>query len=337
MSDLAAKISGILASPSALPIAIAALVSLLQIVVFFRRTVRDLTISYRIAVLGVPRSGKTALIGSMFDCIFSAQESKKFTPVGQETISRVNRLIAQLNARQPLPPTVEADVFVFRFLFRKTGGLIIKPVRYEGEVVDFPGELSQKLLDSAGDGSIRDDVALFDREFFSWVVSSKVHLFVIDLGQYLLSEDRIGFVAGITSEIRATWQLLNDEMNQSVRSSTRKVAIVFTKSDLLETIDGLELTEKQKAAVRRQGYDSSPTFFSKPKKGDSQLARYIRWDFEDLITYFSKENCAYRDFFVSSYRAGLGDRWGIPELVQFILPGGEARNRAEKLLDILRR
>src|SRR6476469_782099 len=72
----------------------------------FRRSLRVIAVSYRVSMLGLPRSGKTALVAAMFSEIFS-DPGKDFSPVGPETIGRVNQFIESLDSGHPIPPTKE--------------------------------------------------------------------------------------------------------------------------------------------------------------------------------------------------------------------------------------
>lgn len=306
-------------------------VSALQLGLFYRRTLKDLTVSYRIAVLGLPRSGKTALIGAIFDRIFSSPEGRSFAPIGQETINRVNRVIANLDSRSSLPPTKENDVFIFRFLYYVRRTILFKGVRYEGEVVDFPGELSQQLLESSSDGTLRDDVSLFHREFFSWVISSKVHVFVIDSAQYLCVVNKAVFVAQISAEIRAAWQLLNEEITKTSRSPDRRVALVFSKGDILGLYgDTPSWSDEMRAEIKHFGFEfpPDPDIFD-TKSSQKTFKGWLRMerDFLPLIEYFKSQDTVFKTFLVSAYSFdGIG-RSGISGLVDFILPEHGKRKR----------
>src|SRR5436305_1739649 len=98
----------------------------------FRRSLRIISLSYRVSMLGLPRSGKTALVAAMFSEIFS-DPGKDFSPVGPETIGRVNQFIESLDSGRAIPPTKEKDVFIFRFIYY-IKRLFISRIRYEGEV-----------------------------------------------------------------------------------------------------------------------------------------------------------------------------------------------------------
>jgi len=298
--------------------------AVIQLVYFYSRSIKDLTVSYRVSVLGLPRSGKTALIAAIFDNVFSSSVSGKFSPAGQETISRVNKFIATLDARHPIPPTKESDVFVFRFLLFVKRRLLGR-IRYEGEIVDFPGELSEKLLASAEDGSVDDDIMLFHREFFSWVLSSKVHLFVIDLAAFLGAKSRSSFAANISAQIRATWQILNEEIGGGAFPD-RKVALVFTKVDLLNFFDlGIPLPKSEQDKLSTMASDAPPPRHPPRRTRDSvamESDEYLKFTFEELVAYFNGQDCEFESFTVSAYRNAEGIRPGVDNLVRFILPHG---------------
>jgi hypothetical protein len=291
---------------------------------FFRRSIRIITVGYRTAILGLPRAGKTALVAAMFSEIF-ADPRKELNPVGPETINRVNQFIEMLDSGRPIPPTKEKDAFIFRFVYY-VRRLLVSKIRYEGEIVDFPGEMSKRLLDSAADGTLQDDIGLFGREFYSWILSSRAVIFVIDSAGYTFAKDKRAFVARMTAEIRATWQLLQQEGPQSFRPGSKRVALVFTKVDIARIWyqgEGQENDHTETAhhlAFERpfgteQGSEIQPT-----EEEYAAFSEKLEDEFEDLISFFGARERNFETFFVSAYFKDQGRRIGIRDLLRFILP-----------------
>ncbi|WP_324749461.1 hypothetical protein SH591_12865 [Sphingomonas sp. LY54] len=298
-----------------------------QTIYFVFRSRKDIAVSYRISVIGLPRSGKTALISAIFDHIFHSTAGEAFAPVGEKTIEKINNQIMLLDSRRTFGSTKDEDIFIFRFLYYVKAIFFIARVRYEGEVVDFPGEMSDSLMRSADDGSIKDDIALFNKEFYSWILSSKVHVFVVDLAKFFLSEDRGAFAASRAAEMRKTWQVLNEEINRVQRSSERRIALVFTKADLSYYVseeNGKPIfTPESLESIHQFGYEQAPLSSGdtlRNRISQNALESYVHTEFRSVITFFRGQKANFDVFFTSSYRDKDGDRLGVKELVNFVLP-----------------
>src|SRR3954468_23398822 len=59
-------------------------------------------VSHRVAVIGLPRSGKTTLITALFELIQRGSDIPNVRLHGLNTISTVNRYIASLNAGEKI-------------------------------------------------------------------------------------------------------------------------------------------------------------------------------------------------------------------------------------------
>jgi hypothetical protein len=260
----------------------------------------------------------------MFAELFATSGETLF-PVGSETINRANRLIAHIDSGRPIPPTVEKDAFIFRFLYY-VRSFFFSRIRYEGEIVDFPGEMSEKLLESAADGTLDDDIGIFSKEFYSWVISSRVVVFTIDVAAYLLADEQRHHVAQLTSEIRAAWQSLNDESAKAHAPRERRVALVFTKMDvarLFESTDSGDVFDDQrlsKAALEAPIDGVIDVELSNYDKAVVDFKGILESDFEELISFFRRREKAFDTFFTSAYFKASGARFGVKELLAFLLP-----------------
>lgn len=101
-------------------------------------------ISLRVAVIGLPRAGKTTLISVIFDRLMSQRHARYITVNGVETVERITRYIGIVKAGISIPPTEDKDVFSFRYFVKKPLFWVI-PRRYEVEISDFPGEYSDEI------------------------------------------------------------------------------------------------------------------------------------------------------------------------------------------------
>jgi hypothetical protein len=298
---------------------------------FLRRYLLNPTpTAFRVAVIGLPRSGKTSLIASIFSFIFRNRINRSITVSGAQTIDNVNRAVALLEAGLSVGPTREGDTFVYRFRLQGTPVFSFIPRRYDVEIADFPGEYSEKLFDDSRESSAQRESSmyLFNKEYYSWLLSSQVFYFVIDVGAVLCSVDVASFAANLKARIRASWQVLEETWSErGYDPRLRRVFIVFTKADVaLLAPEGLALGPGDAKA------DIFELAFKSPKRLDHfdmaqmhQRMRAVEAEFEDLVRYFESKRVYARTFFTSAYAFDGGERYGIEELLRFTLPGGGRR------------
>jgi hypothetical protein len=209
-------------------------------------------VSYRVAVIGLPGAGKTTLITALFELIQRGSDIPNVRLHGLNTIATVNRYIANLNAGEKIGPTKEKDTFVFRFSYTKRRRLIYRS--FDIEIADFPGEFSEFISqnldeqDKSPRKATRKDskllaaedleFTLFNKEFFSWIASSREYLFLIDLAAIYSGENPRRSVADIIARIRTSWQVIEDSASERGIGSTRNrpVHIIFTKTDSIVPI-----------------------------------------------------------------------------------------------------
>ncbi len=279
---------GVFINSALLSIAASAL-SIIVITKLFRDTIFGLRIprSHKIAVLGLPKAGKTTLITSMFDLIQIGEAAPNVRLHGSRTMARVARNVALLQAGRVIPPTKESDIFVFRFSYeRRVFPVLEIKTAYDVEVADFPGEYSKaiseefrpnkkinsnkkglvatELTDSEDDGELAVfDQSLFDQEFFSWIATSSEFIFVIDLASIYGSEDIASTIADQIARIRTSWHIIEESaFERSIsRRQKREVHIVYTKIDSLMTAfsdNSFASFVDQSVGMSQNGHSSEP-------------------------------------------------------------------------------
>jgi hypothetical protein len=62
--------------------------------------------------------------------------------------------------------------------------------------------------------SLEIDYTLFNREFFSWIASSKEYLFLIDITSIYSDENPKRAIADITARIKTSWQVIDDATSE---------------------------------------------------------------------------------------------------------------------------
>lgn len=288
-----------------------ALVSLLG----FQRYLPSSPISYTVAIIGFPKSGKTTLIVSLFGEVFAGKiQNITLTPKGSSTIERVNKSLSLLESGQAVGPTSSQD----RFAFRADLTLAKKIFRqaYKIEFGDFPGENSFEYTQKYGEW-------LHTTEFFKWVVDSDAMVFVIDIGNYLNSYPRSNYVAQISAALRAALQNYLDANSSRIKIVRKHpVVLIFNKADLLCHFNFTQEVQ----VVNHEVIEELGFGLNTPKKTEIDAELLKKWetqikdDFHDLIEYFGQEMKNFNILFVSSFGLQNGKRLGLSELVGKILP-----------------
>lgn len=221
-------------------------------------------ISHKIAIVGLPESGKTTLITAIFELIMRGIHLPEVRLHGLNTIKTVNKNLEALSGGKKIAPTLEDQVFVYRFSYIKKATPWFSRV-YDVEIADFPGQYTQRIseykptarprrghaydYEAPSDGSatatrgypysrtseyertnVEDefldlDYTLFDNEFFSWIASSREFLFVVDLSRIYSAENVIGAIAEFTSKARTSWQVIEDAVSERGLGSARSRSV----------------------------------------------------------------------------------------------------------------
>jgi GTPase SAR1 family protein len=268
---------------------------------------RRLPSSYRIAVIGFPKSGKTTMITAVFAYLFRhGMKGASIVPRGEETIKRVNSNMEDLELGRSIGPTTDQDVFAYRAEINLSSPLFSR--HYKLEIGDFPGENTVAFAEETGDW-------LHETRYFDWAISGDAFLFVVDLGA-VLEDEKGEYVARQKRALRAAWQRLEEHHLDSGTDIRRKpLILVFTKADLLL----LGSFEQRRIHDLAYGIETPVPINGSvddiAKKRDAVLKR-----FSDLIDYFRRENKRFVVVFVSVFLNVNGERLGIPEIASYIMP-----------------
>lgn len=274
--------------------------------------------SYHVAIVGFPKSGKTTLIISLFGEAFAQRLPIRMVPKGTQTIDLVNLSLSMLEKGQSLGPTKDQDRFSFRGEVTMKYAFLSK--KYNLEFGDFPGHDSQKYVEDFGPW-------LHKTEYFKWVSSSDAIIFVIDLGHYLNLKKRSGYIAEISSAIRAAWQYFID-VNEYRLKQVKNIPIIlaFNKADLFSLDIRDYRTEPEylneiEEKIMEMGFGNkipelTEIYHNNLIKGKSDVIN----DFENLITYLENETSNMHIIFTSSFGLYHGVRLGLKELFTEVLP-----------------
>jgi len=184
---------------------------------------------FSVATIGFPNTGKTTLLMTLYDQILSKRiDFYKIRIMGTETIERVNKNISFLKNGAKIPSTTDQDVYAYRTTI-ETKTLFSKNL-VQVEFGDFPGEQSKMFAEKYENWFHRTP-------YFRWVKDANAYVFVIDIGEYLISKFSNNFNeyrAKTISSMRASWQHLI-EYNYDIKLDIARnpLILVFSKSDVL--------------------------------------------------------------------------------------------------------
>jgi GTPase SAR1 family protein len=260
--------------------------------------------SYRIAVLGFPRTGKTTLITALFAYLFrEGVRGASIVPRGDETIQRINADMEQLELGRPIGPTTDQDVFAYRAEVRVPSVLTSR--RYKLEIGDFPGESTVTFTEQYGDW-------LHRTKYFEWAISADAFMFVLDTGS-ILSDQTGEYVARQKRAFRAAWQRLQEHyLEGSADLAKRPLILVFSKADFLL----LPRSELRWPEVLKK----IPSMVSVDEARIDHEALDLRSRFADLIEYFERESRRFAIVFASVFVDVDGERLGVPRIARYIMP-----------------
>lgn len=264
--------------------------------------------SYAVAIIGFPKAGKTTLITSLFREIFEGRVHVKAQVRGAAVIERVNVNIARLASGKVIGPTLSQDRFAYRtditfgdFPLRRT---------YKVDFGDFPGEDTDEYIENS-------EPWLHTSEFFKWVAEAEALVFVIDIAEFLLDER--GYVARMTSSVRAAWQHFLDANNHRLSAATKSpVVLAFNKADLLALV--ADSDTELKALIRRYGF--STTEIPPEIEVDSEIVS--EWEnrvfsaFHDMISYMENETIT-TAILTTSFGKRANDRIGLSHFLRAAL------------------
>ena len=231
-----------------------------------------------IALLGLPRAGKTVYTTVLFEKLLLKDGiAKNISPYGEETIDRISADYKKLRAHEMLPPTGN-DVFYYRAIYSSSNSRL----RYKLEIADYAGERLQDELD-ANEGFFHKTA------FFKYVTSCDVVFVAVDLEEYetkrregTVALDR--YISDIETSFISALHMIREQSNILLAKKTNTpIALLFLKADCLR--DWLE------------NNDVTPESYIE-RINDERSMLYER--FKKLITYCSNNFTNFNSFVVSA-------------------------------------
>ena len=294
------------------------LIAFLQIFLFYRS--RQLSIpSYRIAVIGFPRAGKTTLITVFFRQLLNRErrEHVSIVPRGSSTIEKTNDDYAKLDRREKLGKTTDQELFAYRCNMEI--GKWLKQ-RYKIEIGDFPGEDSEEFAKHFNN-------KFHKTPYFKWMMEADAFMILFDIAGLLQNEtiakkNKIDF----ESAIRIAWQNVAQYHYESKRNLKNKpVVLVFAKSDLFNFLDKeMLLADAISKKVQQWGFDEIPDVCEMDNEKLKNSMKQVEELFEDFIDYFNYESNQFNIVFASAFSwpgdSDKNERLGMKKLIEKILP-----------------
>jgi GTPase SAR1 family protein len=278
---------------------------------------RRLPEAYSVAVIGLPRSGKTSLITAMFGAMFSRKLlGYSVRPRGESTIERVNEDLERLELGRSVGPTTDQDLFAYRADIVRKASFPLFSRTYKVEIGDFPGEDSERFAIEFGDWIHRTP-------YFKWAMEADAFILVVDIARVIEPIVGTEYTARISKAIRAAWQRLEENHLEGKRAlQSKRVVLVFTKADLFGLLRGGQVLDDLSYRVARLGFgDKLPP----PEEIDlqrlSEGRELIVGKFKDLLKFFASRSKKFEVVFVSVCAFENDKRLGIEELTRAILPG----------------
>jgi len=262
-----------------------ALLSMIISWIFARKNIPR---SYRIAVIGFPQAGKTSLITALFAYLFrNGIRGASIVARGEETITRINAHIADMESGVGVAPTRDQDLFAYRAEVHYRSAINFLSSRYKLEIGDFPGEQSQTFVES-------ESPWLHNTNYFQWAMGADAFIFVVDSEK--AAANRENYVARQKSAFRAAWQRIQEHhIDGSVRLSRKPVILVYSKAD-------------------RELGSHFPSISSERFHGE------LNEKFADLIDYFQQDTKRFTTVLTSVVLENSSEKLGIQNLATFVLP-----------------
>lgn len=293
----------------------------LGVATYFLATVSEDKISYNIAIVGFPRSGKTTLITTLFAAVMYRKiKLNRYNPVlkGNATIERINENITKLEKGVPIGSTTDQTRFSYRINLNTKSKLSSR--NYNVEFGDFPGEDTEDFINK------ETGTWKHESEFFGWIREADAFIFVIDLGTYVLNP--IDYKAQISGAIRAAWQNILDFNEKQQNSLRRKpLILVFNKCDILQYYDSSSSRAGSRKIFLDIGFGENGSLPKlsdiDPKDNSSHFfkeKKLVQKAFTNLIRFLEHESANFNVVFISSFMELNEVKYGFQELATSVLP-----------------
>ena len=299
---------------------------------------------HNVALIGFQQSGKTTLLITMLNELLLFRVSKVSARLrGEKTIEQVTRYMKKIKLRQAVGSTTRGSQFPYEINIAQEGFF---GRSFKMSFGDFPGERSKEYVSelireesehygrvekrSVGERSLpeEDDAALFDGEFFRWVLECDALIFVVDVAQYLSSKARRqeqaqldDYAVEVSQAYIRTWSYIVDARREGGEAREPIVVLAFTKSDLFDVDPEKSKEESLEATMATLGFEEPlPEVREISRLRFEQGSRQCKKDFEELIDFLKGHSRTFHAVYASSLALMDKRRLGVERLFKAVLP-----------------
>jgi hypothetical protein len=307
--------------------AISVIIVCITLFFFYIQSLRkSLPAAYNIAVIGLPKYGKTTLLTTIFsEVLLGINPRLNLRLEGDTTIHRVNEDIETLKNGEALVETTDEDVHSYRATMEISHSIL--PTRYyQMEIGDFPGEDIEDF--------IKRYKHISNTKFFHWAIPSHAFIFIIDTTYQLESaEERIKLINKNSAELRDAWQQLLDK-NRIVSTDSMRLkplVLAFSKMDVHFNSSARKI-EMENKLRGHQITASGPENRKVPQvmpilkddldtleKIEEEKQRLLN-DYNDLIFYLKNQSTRFSIVYTSCFATIDSRCLGISDLINGIVP-----------------
>ena len=351
---LAANLENGPISPSLVSIAVGAVLSSVLITLLFTRIAPPSP--HNVAFVGFQKSGKTTLLITMFNELMLFRVSGVSARLrGEKTIKRVTSYMEKIRLRQAVGPTTQRSQFPYevnitrgRFLGRS----------FKMSFADFPGEKSEEYVSGLPEQQSEghdyaankesedyrsvvasivkkrapyhqiDDTALFDRDFFRWVLECDALVFVVDIAQYLMDKAHSqpspmasNYVVEVSQAYMRTWSYILDARDQAGEARAPVVVLAFTKSDLFDVDSHGAAADSLETMMATAGFEEPlPEVREISRVKFEEGKKQCEEDFYDLLQFLRGHSRRFHSVYTSSFALMDGQRLGVEKVFKAVLP-----------------
>lgn len=267
--------------------------------------------TYKIAVLGHSKAGKTTIITVLLGLImYRKKEQLGFNNdyeihlTGASTIEKVTADWSILDQRTPLKSTTDQDKFAYSLRLEKKLHLSVE--KYNIEVADFPGIYSEEM-------SLKEEnQQLLRSNFFLWSKEAEAFMYVIDLERYLISKsnnNNNNYTNEMVNFIGNSWATIKEHNINSKKDLAKvPVLVLFNKFDLL--LDDLSHNKNNYLPTIKK-YDDP--------KSSTQIRHEVIEDFKDIKGLFDGYNWKF-EFCSNFLENPQGIRVGHLKIIRHLFP-----------------
>ena len=293
---------------------------------------------HNVALIGFSKSGKTTLLITMLNELLLFRVSRVTARLrGAQTIARVTSYMKKLQLRQAIGPTTRGSQFPYEINIAQEGFF---GRSFKMSFGDFPGERSDEYVSDIrkdnrqsgeGMGNVGgtfpdeedEDAALFDGEFFRWVLECDAIIFVVDVAQYLTSKARPqldDYAVEVSQAYIRTWSYIMDARREGGEAKEPIVVLAFTKSDLFD-VDAEKSEESLETTIATLGFEEPlPVVREISRERFERGRQQCNEDFRELIRFLKGHSRTFHAIYASSLALMHGRRLGVGNLFRAVLP-----------------